>query len=143
MRLMRTMLLALLAGSMLVLAACASGGGSKNDKLQELQYDYSAAIRWGNFEGAWNVVDPKYRKEHPMTQLEFDRFKQIQVSGYSELGATMSADKQQAMREIGISVINKHTMTERSIRYTEAWQYDPVAKTWWITSGLPDFWAGQ
>lgn len=129
----------------LVLAAvgCATARGGKNDKLLEAQYDYSAAIRWGNFEGAWNLVDPKHRKEHPKTDLEFARYQQIQVSGYSELGSSMAPDKQTALREIGINVINKHTMTERSVRYTEAWRYDPVAKTWWLTSDLPDFWAGQ
>ena len=133
----------LAAGLMvLVLAACATSS-DKRSALEEMQYDYSAAIRWGNFEGAWNVVDPEYRKEHPKTALEFERYNQIQVSGYTELAAQVSADKLGARREIQIGVINKHTMTERSIRYTEEWRYDPATKTWWITSGLPDFWAGM
>jgi hypothetical protein len=29
------------------------------------------------------------------------------------------------------------------MRYTEEWRYDPQAKTWWVMSGLPDFWAGE
>jgi hypothetical protein len=132
------MLLLLLASA----AGCATNS-ERRDALQEMQYDYSAAIRWGDFEGAWNVVDPKYRKEHPMTDLEFERYKQIQVSGYTDLAAELSADGTQARREIQIGVINKHNMTERSIRYTELWRYDPEAKTWWVTSGLPDFWAGM
>lgn len=127
---------------MLLLGGCASGLEKKN-ALEERQYDYSAAIRWGNFEGAWNAVDPEYRKAHPKTALEFARYDQIQVSGYSDLATEVAADKLSARREIQISVINKHTMTERSLRYTEAWRYDPAAKTWWVTSGLPDFWAGQ
>lgn len=126
----------------LVLAACATGGEKRN-ALEEMQYDYSAAIRWGNFEGAWNLVDPEFRKQHPKTALEFERYNQIQVSGYTDLAAEVSADNLHARREIQISVINKHNMTERSIRYTEVWRFDPAAKTWWITSGLPDFWAGM
>ena len=126
----------------LVLAACATSS-DKRSALEEMQYDYSAAIRWGNFEGAWNVVDLEYRKKHPKTALEFERYNQIQVSGYTELAAQVSPDKLNARREIQIGVINKHTMTERSIRYTEEWRYDPATKTWWITSGLPDFWAGM
>ena len=126
----------------LVLAACATSS-DKRSALEEMQYDYSAAIRWGNFEGAWNVVDLEYRKKHPKTALEFERYNQIQVSGYTELAAEVSADNLSARREIQIGVINKHTMTERSIRYTEAWRYDPAAKTWWVTTGLPDFWAGM
>ena len=131
-----------LLGVLLVLAGCASSG-DKRSALEEMQYDYSAAIRWGNYEGAWNVVDPEYRKQHPMSALEFERYNQIQVSGYSDLASEVAADKQHARREIQINVINKHTMTERSFRYTEAWRYEPATKMWWVTSGLPDFWAGQ
>ncbi|MEJ7746390.1 MAG: hypothetical protein WKF61_06490 [Luteimonas sp.] len=127
------LLLALLAG-------CASGGG-KMSALQEMQYAYSAAIRWGDFEGAWQVVDPDYREAHPMTELQFERYKQIQVSGYRDLAERMGEGT--AMREIQVGVINKNTMAERSIRYTESWRYDAGAKRWWITGGLPDFWAGQ
>jgi len=127
------LLLALLAG-------CASGG-RKMTVLQEMQYAYSAAIRWGDFEGAWQVVDPEYREAHPMTELQFERYKQIQVSGYRDLAERMGEGT--AMREIQVGVINKNTMAERSIRYTESWRYDPGSKRWWITGGLPDFWAGQ
>ena len=139
---MRTTFWTIALTLLLAVAGCATGG-ERRDALQEMQYDYSAAVRWGDFEGAWNVVDPEYRKKHPMTELEFERYKQIQVSGYTDLASELSADGMQARREIQIGVINKHTMTERSIRYTELWRYDPAAKTWWITSGLPDFWAGM
>lgn len=130
--------LALLAA----LAGCATAG-TKMDGLQRAQYDYSAAIRWNDFEGAWSMVDPDYRKQHPKTDLEFERYKQIQVAGYTDLAAQVAPDKLSARREIQISVINKHDMSERGIRYTEVWRYDPEAKTWWIVSGLPDFWAGM
>lgn len=127
---------------LLALAGCATGG-QKMDDLQRAQYDYSAAIRWNDFEGAWSMVDPDYRKKHPKTDLEFERYKQIQVAGYTDLAAQVAPDNLSARREIQISVINKHDMSERGIRYTEVWRYDPEAKTWWVTSGLPDFWAGM
>jgi len=127
------LLLALLAG-------CASGG-RKMSALDQAQYDYSAAIRWGDFEGAWQMVAPEYRTAHPLTDLQFERYKQIQISGYRDLAARVGEGT--AMREIQIGVINKNTMAERSIRYTESWRYDVAAKTWWIAGGLPDFWAGQ
>lgn len=124
------------------LAGCASGGRQMT-ALEKAQYAYSAAIRWGDFEGAWQLVDPQYRQAHPMSDLEFARYQQIQVSGYRDLAATVSPDNTTAAREIQIGVINRHNMTERTTRYTERWRYDPVAKTWWLTVGLPDFWAGQ
>lgn len=126
----------------LLLGACASSM-EKGSALEQRQHDFSAAVRWGNFEGAWSAVDPEYRAANPKTALEFERYDQVQVSGYSDLSAEVSADGQRARREIQVNVINKHTMTERSLRYTETWRFDPQAKVWWVTSGLPDFWAGQ
>ena len=89
----------------------------------------------------WNLLDPKYREAHPLTDLELSRYKQIQVSGYHDLGSQVLPDS--ARREVEIGVVNRNTMAERSMRYTEEWRYDPQAKTWWVTSGLPDFWAGE
>ncbi len=122
------------------LGGCATGG-SRMSELEKVQYAYSAAIRWGDFEGAWNLVDPQYRAAHPMTALEFERYKQVQVSGYSESGS--QAGEGTATREIQIGVINRNTLVERDARYTEQWRYDPQAKTWWLVNGLPDFWQGE
>ena len=134
MRLLKTSFPFLLA---LVLAACATTGKiDRNQALQQAQYAYSAAIRWGDFEGAWNMVDPKVRTAHPMTDLEFERYKQLQVSGYHDLGAEIMPDT--AAREIEIGVINRNTLVERQVRYTERWRYDAATKTWWVTVGLPD-----
>ena len=123
-----------------VLPACATRIDQMS-KLQESQYAYSAAIRWGDFEGAWNLVDPEYRKAHPMTDLEFERYKQVQISSYHDLAA--QADANVALREIAIGVINRNTLVERQTRYTERWRYDPAAGTWWLTVGLPDLWQGE
>jgi hypothetical protein len=134
MRLLKTTLLLLLA---LALSACATTGKlDRANALQQAQYAYSAAIRWGDFEGAWNMVDPHYREAHPMTDLDFERYKQLQVSAYHDLGAQATADT--AGREIEIGVINRNTLVERQTRYTEQWRYDPAAKTWWLTVGLPN-----
>ena len=134
-------LIGLLLVALLVMAGCATGN-SQRDALQRVQHDWSAAIRWGDFEGAWTLVDPQYREEHPLTDLELERFKQVQVSGYRELAAQTAPDGT-AMREIEIGVVNRHTMVERSARYTERWRYDAAAKHWWLVSGMPDFWSGE
>src|SRR5690606_10917416 len=74
-----------LAVALVLLAAgCASTG--KGDKLHEAQYAWSAAIRWGDFEGAWNLVDPEYRVAHPMTPVEFERYQHVGISRYHDLG---------------------------------------------------------
>lgn len=125
---------------LLSLAGCATTS-TRDNALQEAQYAWSAAIRWGDFEGAWNMVDPKMRKEHPLTSLEFARYKQVQISGYHELGTQNSENA--SVREIQLGVVNRNSLAERQIRYTEVWRYDPVAKAWWVTSGLPDLWPAE
>ena len=136
-RLLRCLLLCCLVA----LAGCPRSA-SKGTALDEVQYAYSAAIRWGDFEGAWNLVDPAYRAAHPMTEVQFERYKHINISRYHDLGSKTLAEDS-VVREVELGVINKHTMTERSMRYTERWHFDPEAKTWWQTSGLPDLWQGE
>ena len=129
------------AAALVLLASCATAGPDRGEALRTAQYAWSAAIRWGDFEGAWNMVDPKVREAHPLTDLELERYKQLQVSGYHDIGSEVLADT--ASREIQIGVINRNTQVEREARYSERWRYDPVAKRWWETSGLPDLWQSQ
>lgn len=126
---------------LVVLAGDALAGGKKRNVLEKNQYAYSAAIRWGDFEGAWSMVNPKTRDEKPMTDADFSRFEQIQVSGYRDL-ASMSGPDESILREVQIEIINRHTLSHRKVRYTEVWRYDPESKNWWV-DGLPDFWQGQ
>lgn len=121
-----------------LLAGCPKSA-SKGTALEEIQYAYSAAIRWGDFEGAYNLVDPKVRKEHPLTDIDFSRYKQVQISGYSDQGGTVSPSGE-VIRDIQIGVINRNTLAERTVRYRERWRYDEVAKSWWLVSGLPNLW---
>ncbi|TBR13991.1 MAG: hypothetical protein EPO46_01650 [Lysobacter sp.] len=126
----------------LLLAGCATGGQS-GDALQQAQYDWSAAIRWGDFEGAANLVDPDVRAKHASTAVELERYKQVQISSYRDLGSSSDAKAGTARRDIEIGVINRHTLAERIVRYRETWRWDAGARRWWVTSGLPDLWAGQ
>ena len=128
----------LLVCCLALLAGCPKSA-SKGTALDEIQYAYSAAIRWGDFEGAWNLVDPKVREEHPLTDIDFSRYKQVQISGYRDQGGMVAANGE-VVRDIEIGVINRNTLAERSVRYRERWRYDEAAKTWWLTSGLPDLW---
>ena len=64
----KLLLRCLLACCLVVLAGCPKSA-SKGSALDETQYAYSAAIRWGDFEGAYNLVDPKVREEHPLAAL--------------------------------------------------------------------------
>ena len=98
-------------------------------------------MRWNDFQAAWQLVAPEYREAHPASELDFARYEQVQVTRYRETGGQAGAEE--AVREVQIDVINRHTMAERTVRYTERWRWDADADTWWIVDGLPDFWAGQ
>ena len=132
---LRWLLVALLGA---LLAGCATGQ-PKMSELDKVQYAWSAAIRWGDFEGAWNLVDPKVRKEHPLTDIDFSRYQQVQISSYRDSGGTTLGNGE-VVRDIEIGVINRNTLAERTVRYRERWRYDDAAKTWWLVSGLPDLW---
>lgn len=129
--------------SILMIAALSGDAlaGKKRGVLEKNQYAYSAAIRWGDFEGAWSMVDPKTRKDKPMTDADFSRYEQIQVTSYRDL-ASMSGPDDSILREIQIEIVNRHTLNHRKVRYTEVWRYDAESKNWWV-GGLPDFWQGQ
>jgi len=126
----------------LVLAPASAQGRLQRNKLQPVQDAYAAAVRWGDFESAWQFVDPAYKAEHPMTELEFERYRQVQISGYRDLTTSGGPDGT-IERAIELRVINKHTMAERTTRYRERWRWDPKAKRWWLAVGLPDLWNGE
>lgn len=138
----RAVLFACLAAVAAALGGCASAG-PKADALHRSQYAWSGAIRWGDFEGAWGMLDPEYREQHPMTALEMERYGQVQVSYYRDNGGLTDFDAGTAVRDVEIGVVNRHTLAERAARYQESWRWDEEAKRWWLTSGMPDFWQGQ
>ena len=129
-------------GLLAVLAPAAAQSRLQRGKLQQVQDAYAASIRWGDFENAWQAVDPAYRAEHPMTELEFERYKQIQISGYRDL-STRGGPDGTVERAVELRVINNYTMAERTERYVERWRWDPEAKRWWLVVGMPDLWKGQ
>ena len=125
-----------LALCLLLLAGCASTP-DRGDALREAQYAWSAAIRWGDFEGAWTLVDPAWRAEHPLTNLVLERFKQVQVTGYEVKDREIGADGS-VTQTVEIRVVNRNTQVERSFIDHQRWRFDPASKRLWLTSGLPD-----
>ena len=123
---------------LIAVAGCSMPKGSKADKLRAAQYAYSGAVRWNDFEGALTLIDPDLREKHKLSEIELERYKQVQISAYNEIGSRV--EETGAVRDIEIGVINRHTMAERRVRYIENWRWDEEAKTWWLTSALPDLW---
>jgi len=120
----------------LLLAGCANQ--TKGDALQKTLYTYHGAVRWGEIDKAWMMVDPEYREQHPLSGIERSRFDQWEVSSYVEKGRQGMADGD--VRSVAeIHVVNRHTQTERGLIDVQTWHWDEATKTWWLTSGLPDY----
>lgn len=139
MRPVRTLLLLL---SLVALAACASMSTRNND-LDQAQYDWSTAIRWGQFAGARALVDPEVLKARPLSDLQMQRYAQVRISSYRDVSTGSDMEAGTAWRDVQIGVINVHTQAERVLGHRETWRYDATAKRWLNTSGLPDLWDGQ
>jgi len=131
----------------LILLCLLAVGGCTNSSpaataLDASQYAWSGAIRWNDFDGALNLVDPKIREQRPLTPLELARYEQIKISSYRDVGASRDIEAGTAVRSIEIGVVNQHTMEQREVKYREVWRWDEASGTWWNTSGLPDLWNG-
>lgn len=137
---MKKIILLLLA-SVFLLAVAPVDAKSKRSQAKQLeivQYKYAAAIRWNEFEMAWSHVDPTFRREHPLSDLDKERLKQIQITGYEEK-TIEPLDDGSIEQMVEIRLINRNTQTERIVMDTQVWRWDAAAKRWWLSSGLPDF----
>jgi hypothetical protein len=121
---------------LLSMAGTAMAAMPKKSVLEKNQYAYSAALRWGDFEGAWSMVDPKVREEKPISAADHLRYEQIQIVGYREISKMPGPDETE-LREIELEFVHRSTNSRRSVRYTEVWRFDTKARNWWI-AGLPD-----
>ena len=120
-----------------LLAGCATD--QRNQTLTTTLNAYASTVRWGNLANAEQFVDPDVREAHPLTPLDLSRFKQLRISDYDD-GQGPVADGENRVRQVvRIGVVNIHTQEERTVTDRQSWRYDPEAKHWWLTSGLPDF----
>lgn len=138
---MRTLRILAIVCLLASLSACASTN-LQVSLLERAQYAWSAAIRWGDLDGAWMQLTPELRERQSLTNIERNRWKQVQITGYRVL-ASEAMGEAGSLRLVEIGVVNRHTMTERQVRYREQWQWDAARKTWFVNSGLPDLWGGN
>ena len=134
----RFRLITFVFAALLALAGCATGVGTRTDALDRTIYDYSAAIRWNNFELAFDAVAPEAREKRPLTSFELERMKQSQVVGYTLMSTAPTADGR-VIREVELRLVNVHSQAERVMRTRETWRYDETAERWWQDDGLPAF----
>lgn len=135
----RVLRLALLVWVAVLLSAC---GVKRNDDLKSTLYAYQSLIRWGDFEQAAGMVDPAHLKQHPISRLDWERYKQVQVAGY-RASDPLPSGEDEVQLTVEIEFVNIHTQSPRSIIDRQVWRFDREAKRWLLTTGLPDLGGGR
>jgi hypothetical protein len=129
-------------GLVLLLALCAGCGEmmSKHSEGQSLETTlqaYANVVRWGDFEQAVIFVDPQTLKDHPLSSIDMERYKQMKVASYNEQ-PPVPAGPHEVRQIVEIGVVNINTQVERSIIDKQLWRYEEKKKHWYLVSGLPD-----
>lgn len=132
---MRRYLILLVTLATLLFAGCATD--QRNQALITTLNAYANTLRWGDFQSALQFVDPKVLQEHPPTDLEMARYRQLRVSDYNDDRGPVPSGENEVQQLVQINLINVHTQSERSVIDRQTWRYDPEKHHWWLTSGLP------
>jgi hypothetical protein len=120
-----------------LLGACASVTKNEQTLLDETLESYASVIRWGNVKEAISFVDPKTLQEHPVTELDLQRFAQVRVVSY-DAQPPRHVGEHDVRQAVEIGLVNNNTQAARAVVDTQLWRYDTAAKRWWLVSGLPD-----
>jgi hypothetical protein len=123
----------------LVLCAACSAMTTQSESraLETTLVAYANAVRWGDFEQALAFVDKETLKQHPLSAIDMERYKQVKVAAYTEQ-PPVPAGPHEVRQIVQISLVNINTQTERSIVDKQLWRYDEQGKHWHLISGLPD-----
>ncbi|TDR20535.1 hypothetical protein [Marinicella litoralis] len=131
---MKKFIVAVIICSLLV--AC-GGRMTKKKSLDHSLYQYAKVMRWADYNTALTFFSPNIDKEHKPTVLEIERLKQFNVSSYVAAPIMPGASENEIIQDVQIKLYNLHTKRERVVVDRQVWEYDSDAKTWWLTSGLP------
>lgn len=104
--------------------------------LDETAQLYTSSLRWGDPLATLDLVDPELRAAFAPSDLERERWRQVQVAGIRG-GAPLLEAPDRATQRIEMELINRNTQAVRSVEHVARWRYDPEAKRWWLETGLP------
>lgn len=134
MRAMRKILPFLLASLFVLLSACSSVVHPKVNMMDE----FGNAVRWSDWDMAWQFIDPATRTSLVLPGEEQDRLEHIKVTGYNVRTSEPQPDGT-IMQQVEIHYIDQATQVERMVRSRQIWRTDDKGDHWWLTTGLPHF----
>jgi hypothetical protein len=119
----------------LLLAACAAVD-PKSSASDDTLYSYVSAVRWSDFDAAVGFIDPLTLAANPISDIERERYRQFQVTGY-EVRSVKPISPEEFEQVVEIRVVNRNTQVEKVLTDNQHWRWDAEAKRWWLVSGLP------
>lgn len=124
----------------LVVLALAGCGETRSDLklLDETLDQWASTVRWGEPAQLVGFIDPDVIERQPVRQFDLERLRQLRVAGYRTQPPVMLAPDR-ARQTAEVELVNVNNQTSRTTVETTEWRYDPVAKRWWLTSGLPRY----
>lgn len=135
---LRLLIVSVLAAALL--AGCATD--RRADALQKTLDGYATALRWDSIVAGESFVEPKLRREHPLSKFEIARYAQVRVASY-EVQGTLPGTPDTYRQVVQIGLINRNTQTVRDITDKQTWRWDAKDEQWWLVSGLPDVTQGD
>lgn len=126
----------ILGSVLLMLAGCATLQ-QKDKQRDETLESYAAALRWGDFQGALEYVDPMVRAAHPLTPEQKALYATVRVAQYNA-SAPVDAGTNTIRQSAQITLIVNSSQRVYTVLDHQTWRWDENAKHWWLESGLPD-----
>ena len=109
----------------------------KADKaLTDSTLFYAKAVRWNDFELASESIDPLLANPEGYSEQEEQYYKRFEIVGYTAK-YSVRLDVNSYMQRVELRFVDLDSQTEIVKTDRQTWRYDPVAKRWWLTSGLP------
>jgi len=108
----------------------------KQDDFSETSKSYEKMIFWSNYDTADSFRDPQEREIHP---ADIDGLKDIKVTSYSVKKVSVSEDQSEVHQTVEIGYYRVDEVTLKTMRDQQVWVYNPIAKRWYLQSGLPLF----
>jgi hypothetical protein len=122
---------------MLLIAGCATIKDiQKEGQFEDISVVYEDAVRWSDF----NMAQAFIKQDEADGQApDTDKLKQIKVTAYNVKRTFSSSDKNTVNQIVEISYYWLSNPVVKSLTDHQTWEYSSTAKTWHLTSGLPDF----
>ena len=130
-------LVIVLAGVLPLLAMAANPPRKAMRSFDQVHLAWANAMRWGELEEREPFLSEQALAG--LDDFQRSRWAQVSISGYRERARSLQPDGRLRVRA-ELSVVNVHTLAERSVVVDEYWTWLPEDRSWKLASGLPDLW---